>query len=326
MAVHPPRDVAHIGYVELLTPVLDDSACFFADVLGMNEVERGDGSAYLRAFGDYERFTLKLTQSDRSGIGTTGLRASSHDALRRRVDAVQATPYGGDWSTGEPGRGDTFNFTDPDGHRMALYFDSEPFEAKGDRRPTLKNQPERVADRGVGVRRLDHVNFRCVDVDANSTFARDALGFRLSEQIVTDEGDRQLGAWLHVTQKSYDLAYGGIDVEGVPGRLHHIAYFVDNREYVLRAADVCLDAGVFIEAGPAKHTVQQTFFLYIIEPGGNRVEIVSDSRLIFSPDNEPVTWTATERKRGQAWQTILPQSWFDYATPAEPSAVPAGAR
>jgi catechol 2,3-dioxygenase len=209
---------------------------------------------------------------------------------------------------------------------MALYFDSEPYEPPPGRRPMLKNQPERLADRGVGVRRLDHVNFRCVDVDANCTFARDVLGFRLSEQIVTDEGDRQLGAWLHVTQKSYDIAYGGIDAGGAPARLHHVAYFVDNREYVLRAADVCLDAGVFIEAGPAKHTIQQTFFLYVYEPGGNRIEIISDCRLIFAPDAEPVTWTATERKRGQAWQTIMPQSWFDYATPAEPSAVPAGAR
>lgn len=326
MADHPTRDVAHVGYVELLTPVLDDSARFFVDLLGMEEVERHDDVAYLRAFGDYERFTLKLTAAATSGVGTTGLRAAGRAAMRRRVEAVQRTPYAGDWSAGEPGRGDTFHFTDPDGHRMALYFDSEPFDAPADRRPTLKNQPERMADRGVGVRRLDHINYRCLDVDANSTFAREVLGFRLSEQIVTDEHDRQLGAWLHVTQKSYDMAYGGVDVDGTPGRLHHVAYFVDNREYVLRAADVCLDAGVFIEAGPAKHSVQQTFFLYVYEPGGNRVEIISDCRLIFAPDAEPVTWTATERKRGQAWRTLMPQSWFDYATPAEPAAIPAGAR
>jgi catechol 2,3-dioxygenase len=326
MPVHPIRDVAHVGYVELLTPVLDESIRFFVDVLGMDEVERADGASYLRAFGDYERFTLKLTASDRSGVGTTGLRAASPEALQARVAAVAATPHGGEWSAGEPGRGDTYHFADPDGHPMALYFDSAPYEAPADRRPTLKNQPQKLGDRGVGVRRLDHVNFRCLDVDANCTFVRDVLGFRMSEQIVTDEGDRQLGAWLHVTQKSYDIAYGGLDKDGMPGRLHHVAYFVDNREYVLRAADIFLDAGAFIEVGPAKHTIQQTFFLYVYEPGGNRIEIISDTRLIFAPDHEPVTWTATERKRGQAWKTIMPQSWFDYATPADELPVEAGVR
>ena len=39
-----------------------------------------------------------------------------------------------------------------------------------------------------------------------------------------------------------------------------------------------------IEVGPAKHAVQQTFFLYTLEPGGNRVELITDGRLILSPD------------------------------------------
>ena len=31
--------------------------------------------------------------------------------------------------------------------------------------------------------------------------------------------------------------------------------------------------GVYIETGPHKHAIQQTFFLYVYEPGGNRVEV-----------------------------------------------------
>ena len=49
---------------------------------------------------------------------------------------------------------------------------------------------------------------------------------------------------------------------GVPGRFHHVTYAVDSREDVLRAADICLENGVFIETGPHKHAIQQTFFLY----------------------------------------------------------------
>ena len=81
----------------------------------------------------------------------------------------------------------------------------------------------------------------------------ETLGFRISEQVLDDDG-RLVGSWLHVTPKSYDLAYGRIDPAGVGGRLHHVAFAVDAREYVLRAADVFLDAGVRIEvrAGEAR--------------------------------------------------------------------------
>jgi catechol 2,3-dioxygenase len=118
-----------------------------------------------------------------------------------------------------------------------------------------------------------------------------------------------------VTPKSYDIAFGRRDPAGIGRRLHHVAYAVDAREYVLRAADVYLDAGIPIEVGPAKHAVQQTFFLYALEPGGNRVEIITDGRLILAPDWPGVTWTLQERMRGQAWRTHMPESWFEYATP-----------
>ena len=59
---------------------------------------------------------------------------------------------------------------------------------------------------------------------------------------------------------------------------------------------------VFIETGPHKHAIQQTFFLYVYEPGGNRIELCNPcARLIFAPDWEPVTWTEAERAKGQAW-------------------------
>ena len=91
--------------------------------------------------------------------------------------------------------------------------------AAGNQLPTLKNQPQRMSTRGVGVRRLDHVNVWCRDIDENSAYMVETLGFRVSERVVGDDG-RLVGSWLHVTPKSYDLAYGRVDPAGVGGRLH----------------------------------------------------------------------------------------------------------
>jgi hypothetical protein len=51
--------------------------------------------------------------------------------------------------------------------------------------------------------------------------------------------------------------------------------------------------------GPHKHAIQQTFFLYVYEPGGNRVEVANaGARLILAPDWKPIVWTEEERKKG----------------------------
>ena len=80
-------------------------------------------------------------------------------------------------------------------------------------------------------------------------------------------------------------------------RLHHLAFWVDSREDVLRAADLMNDARVPIEAGPSRHIPIQGFYLYTREPGGNRVEICSGGYLGFDPDDEPVVWTPGRVRR-----------------------------
>jgi len=81
-------EIAHLGPVELLTPRAQESLDFFADVLGM-EVEATEGrSVYLRGWGDYQRFSLKLTEAATSGMAVLGLRA----AAGRRI--ASATPTG----------------------------------------------------------------------------------------------------------------------------------------------------------------------------------------------------------------------------------------
>jgi len=97
------------------------------------------------------------------------------------------------------------------------------------------------------------------------------LGARPTEQIRLDTG-RIAARWLTFTDKSYDVVYTS-DWTGSTGRLHHIAFATDTCEDVLRAADLAIDSGVFIETGPHKHAIQQTFLLYVYEPVGNRIEL-----------------------------------------------------
>lgn len=307
-------DIAHVASVELFTPSMDRSLWYFVDVLGMTETERKDGSVYLRGYDDYHHHTLKLTEHETTGVGRVGLRASSPDALKNRVAIIEQSGRGEGWIDGDLGRGDTYLFTDPDGHEFTLFYDVEWYRPPESEKPALKNQAQRFPGRGVNVRRLDHINFLCQDVEANRDFMSDVLGFRASEQIQLDDGSIA-AIWFTTTNKSYDIVYTN-DWTQSRGRLHHIAFALDNREDVLRAADIYLDRGVFIETGPHKHAIQQTFFLYAYEPTGNRIELCSaGARLLLAPDAPLITWSEAERAKGQAWGLKTIESFHTHGTP-----------
>jgi catechol 2,3-dioxygenase len=146
----------------------------------------------------------------------------------------------------------------------------------------------------------------------------DILGAMLTEQILTEEG-APAATWVTFSDKSYDIVHT-VDRTGTKGRLHHIALAVDTREDILRAADVCLENGIHIETGPHKHAVQQTFFLYVWEPGGNRIELCNaGARLVLAPDWPPVSWTPEERAKGQAWGLKTIESFHTHGTPPVPA-------
>lgn len=310
----PIMDIAHLGHLELLTPVFDKSVRFFTEIFGLTIAgEKGD-SVYLRAYDDYERYSLKLTASNTNGMKHVAYRTRSPQALERRAAALKGTPFEIGWTDGDLGHGKTFVCKDPDGHVIELYYDTEWYEAPPELKPALKNQAQRYPARGINPRRLDHWNGLAANLSECREFFETYLGFRLTERIVLNDG-REAGIWLTATNKSYDFAYTR-DMTGVPGRFHHITYAMNSREEILLAADVFLENGVFIETGPHKHAVQQTFFLYVYEPGGNRVEVANaGARLVLAPDWKPITWTEEERKKGQAWGLKTIESFHTHGTP-----------
>ena len=314
MAKEPNLDIAHLAHLELLTPKFEQSRDFFVNVFGMTESgEQGD-SVYLRGWDDYERYTLKLTASKTSGLGHVAYRCRSPEALERRGPPPEGAGVDNGGAAGDLGHGKTFVCRDPDDHRIELYYETEWYEAPADKKPALKNQAQRYPGRGVNVRRLDHWNGLAVDIKANRIFFEDYLGFRLTETIILNDGS-EAAIWMTATNKSYDFAYTR-DHTGTKGRFHHITYALDSREDVLRAADIFLENGVFIETGPHKHAIQQTFFLYVYEPGGNRVEVANaGARLVLAPDWKPIVWTEEERKKGQAWGLKTIESFHTHGTP-----------
>ena len=103
--------------------------------------------------------------------------------------------------------------------------------------------------------------------------------------------------WLTCTNKSYDFAYtrkrtasrAGSTISPTPSTAARTSWRPTSS---LRTASSSRPT--------AKHAVQQTFFLYVYEPGGNRVEVANaGARLVLAPDWKPITWTEEERKKAK---------------------------
>lgn len=310
----PLQDIAHLGHVELLTPKPDESLWYFTELLGMEVAHQAGESVYLRGFGDYAAKTLKLSASNQAGVGSIAFRTASPQALERRAKAIEKTGLGIGWWNGDYGHGRSYQFRDPDGHKLEIYYEEDKYDPPEHLRSTLKNLPMKYPKNGIGVRRTDHLAVCCADVEENRKFATETLGLRLREQVMFENGANEIGSWMGASATHHELAYV-VDIKGQHGRLHHFSLWVEEKSDVLRAADIFMENGITIEAGPSKHNNSQAFYLYSFEPGGNRVEIYTSGFFVFAPDFEPIVWNEEDRGNGVYWGAALPDSFLNYATP-----------
>jgi len=311
----PIFDIAEFSSFELFSPCVDETVGFFKDLLGMIETHRSGNSAYLRAWEDPYRHSLKITDRKLPGMGFAGWRAMSPAALDRRVKSIETSGLGRGWVEGECGIGRSYEFELPDGSVQRVHWDVEYYQPPAADRSVLINRVQRRPLRGVPVSRLDHLNILSRNVTDNKRFFMKHLGFRLTEHIVLGDG-AEAGAWLRTMTRSHDIALVK-DATGDGGRLHHVAFLYGNPQHLADICDVMTDCGLEIEAGPAFHGISQAQFVYVLEPGGNRIELVgTPGYTVTDPSWTSVRWDQDTLDSAIIWYGApLPKEFDTYATP-----------
>jgi len=314
-------DLAQLVSVALYSPKPDESVAFFHDLLGMEISHRQGQSVYLRAYEDFYQYTLKITEAAQPGLEEVTWRASSPEALARRVKAIEAVGLGIDWTDQDYAHGRAYKFRTPDGHPQKVLWELDYFRATPELHSKLRNRPSKRPLRGVPVRRIDHVNLMVNDVVKNTDFAVNALGVKVREQKIGD-GGALVGSWLSVSALVHELALMR-DATGSRGRFHHVAYWYGAPQHLLDIADIFAERDVRMESGPAKHGTTQAYFMYCFEPGGNRIELFGDTGyLIFDPDWQTVVWDVANEvdlEKSSIWfGGQLAKSFYRYGTPVAP--------
>lgn len=311
--------ISHVGHAELLVTDLEASAEFFCELLGLQISERADGRVYLRAWQDWDHHTLELTEAEEPGLAHLAWRVPTQaDAEALRVK-LEHTGLECVWIDGGPGHGhgDALRFTTPGGLPFELYWEPVAYVAPPEQRSPMASHPSKLPARGAAPRRFDHVTFIVNDVVAEQEFLTDVLGIRHNYYIYGSDGARW-GSWLSANNVSHETALTR-NAYGTGGRMHHVAYYADTADEVLRTATLLVDHGYELEWGPGKHGTSGATFLYFREPSGNRVEIWTGGMLIFAPDWKAIEWASEIGHLGNSmWGTPLPDSFRDgTALPAQ---------
>lgn len=289
-------EIAKLGHVALVTEDLETSLWFFKEVIGLEETRAVNGTHYLRAWGDFEHHSLSIKAGEKSYIDHIGWKAKRREDVGTFALLLEDAGTDVRWIKDgeEVGQGEAIRFELPSGHRFEIYYDMEKPAAEEGRKSVLKNQVYKSWAKGVSPRRIDHVNLQTsMDNKRIVNYLTETLGFKLREYFVNPD-DEQVASWMSVTNLVHDVAMMTTKNSIGPNEMHHIAYWLDNSQDLLRAADILCENEVGF-VGPGKHGISQAMYIYVKDPGsGLRVEIFTNSYLIFEPDWEPIKWSYDE--------------------------------
>ena len=287
--------ITRVGSVGLRVVDLEESVAFAKNVLGLWEVERTQGTAYLSC--NQRHHELVLIEGPEVGIDHTALQvddAATLDQARARIVAAGFELLTN--RAAEAGTAGSFRFVGPDGHVFEMFHGM------------AHDTQLTYAHIGVRPRKFAHVTLKTPDLDAMESFLVDTLGMGLSDS-VNAEGIGRVMAWYHCNNDHHGIGV----VLGDPC-LHHYAFELEGWSSLGALADQLLVQGHTFLAGPGRHGAGNNLFTYFADPSGAVVEYMADIDTIDDESGwKPGVWAAEDPATFNKWGPGMPLDFPDYA-------------
>jgi 2,3-dihydroxy-p-cumate/2,3-dihydroxybenzoate 3,4-dioxygenase len=256
-------ELEDVAYVRSGTADLETAVRFAVDVVGLEEIAREDGVAYLRA--DHRHHCLAFVEGE-PGVLSTGFAVHDPAALNPTETDLAAA---GCWVRRGDAKGaahrrvhDYLEFDDPWGNRVELVSGQVTIP-----------RPVRFG-RAAGITEFGHICLDAPDVREAYAFWSSLFNIRISDWI----GDR--AALMRFDPVHHKLAVFQGDRPG----LCHMNFQVASLDDVMRSWHVLERAGVEIELGPGRHPQSTAVFLYFKGPEGLTYEYSWGVRRIEDDD------------------------------------------
>jgi len=284
------------GHAQLRVLNLEEDVKFYRDVHGLVEQGRdAQGRVYFKAWDERDHNSIILRQAETAGLDFFGFKVDSVATLNK-LDAdlnaygvkTERIPAGEMLATGERVR-----FEVPTGHTIELYAEKKDVgNGLGYSNPPPWNFN---AERGIAPTRMDHALLGGGDLDGARDIFVNVLGFYLTEEVVADEDHNfQIAVWLSCSNKTHDIAFVRCPENG---KLHHVSYWIETWEKVLRAADLMSMNNVPVDIGPTRHGITRGATIYAFDRSGNRFETFGGGYISY-PDMHKLTWPVSHLPEG----------------------------
>lgn len=290
--------------------VLDVPAAvdYYTKRIGLHQVcEGSDGRVYLKTADEFDHHSIVLRRADSAGVDMMCFKVFEDADLDRFEKRVAEYGFKVDHvKAGEmPGTGRRIGWTIASGHRIELVAQSDQSEPH----PRIHNPDVwDVEPHGMRARRFDHALLYGPEVDKNIDFFTKALDFRCAERV--DMPDGLFAIWLTCGMKAHDIAFVKFPE---PGKLHHVAFELENWNDVGHAADILTRYDISVDIGPTRHGITRGQTIYFFDPSGNRNEVFAGGYTYY-PDQPTRTWDEQqvgkgifyyERKMNEAFLSVV---------------------
>ncbi len=283
------KGVMRPGHVQIRVLDIEAAVVHYRDRLGLIEVNRdSQNRAYFKAWTEVDAFSVVLREADEPGMDFMGFKVTTPEVLanlKQELEdygcGVEVIPAGELDDCGERVRFDT-----PTGHYFELFAEKKQTGKWGLAERNPEAWPEEL--KGMKATRFDHCLLYGDDIDGTIELLQDVLGFQLAEQVL--DGDFRIAAFLTVSMKAHDVAFVRNEEKG---KFHHVSFYLESWESVLRAADLLSMHDIPLDIGPTRHGLTHGQTIYFLDPSGNRNEVITGGDYTY-PDHPVVTWDADQ--------------------------------
>ncbi|HWI32288.1 MAG TPA: VOC family protein [Microbacterium sp.] len=256
--------LAGTDHTVIRVPDLDVGVAWYRRLLGLVEVERSAGRAFL-ASPVTGRIVLGLSEGG-TGLDYVSFRArnaEAFEAIATKLDEAKTRTALG-VATTRPGALDALRVTVPTGHAFEVIHpdaDAPAGPVEGEYRP------------GALDVRTSHLQLRTTDVKAMTDFLG-LLGFRSSTFVTLPGTEGYFIQFLRVNEYHHQVAI----LTGQHG-VHHVALEVDEVDF-WQLLDNLVVTKMAAEYGPIRHHEGNMLSMYLRDPFKNRIEITSSMEMV----------------------------------------------